>query len=38
MIDLRNSVNAKEISENENPKKVISILEKILGFNKLLKY
>ena len=34
LIDLRNSVSSKEISENENQEKVISIYEKILDFNK----
>ena len=32
MIDLRNYINSKEISENENQKKYI--VEKILDFNK----
>ena len=31
---LRNSVNSKEIPENENPKKVVNIFSKILDFNK----
>ena len=34
MIDLRSSINSKEIPENENPKKVVNIVEKILDFNK----
>ena len=34
MIDLRNSSNIKEIPENENQKKVVNIVEKILDFNK----
>ena len=34
LIDLRNAVNRKEISENENPDKVIDIVEEILKFNK----
>ena len=34
MIVLRNSINSKDISENENPKKVVNIVEKILEFNK----
>ena len=38
LIDLRNSVNSKEIPENENPKKVINIVEKILDFNKQQKF
>ena len=32
MIDLRNSINSKEIPENENQEKYI--VEKILNFNK----
>ena len=32
-IDLRNDVKKGEIPENENPNKIISIVEKILGFN-----
>ena len=31
---LGNSVNSKEIPENENPKKVMDIVEKNLDFNK----
>ena len=34
MIDLRNAVNKKEIPKNENPDKVIDIVEDILNFNK----
>ena len=34
LIDLRNAINRKEILENENPKKVVNIVEKILDFNK----
>ena len=34
MIVLRNSINSKDISENENPKKVVNIVEKIVEFNK----
>ena len=34
MIELRNSINSKEISGNENPKKVVNIAEKIFDFNK----
>ena len=30
MIDLRNNIDRKEISENENPKKVVEVVEKIL--------
>ena len=30
MIDLRNNIDWKEIPENENPKKVVEIVEKIL--------
>ena len=34
MIDLRNSINRKEIPWNENPKKVVNIVAKILDFSK----
>ena len=34
LIDLSNSINSEEIPENENLKKRISIVEKILDFNK----
>ena len=34
MIDLRNAVNKKQIPKNENPDKVIDIVEEILNFNK----
>ena len=34
LIDLRNGINRKEIPENENQKKVVEIVEKILDFNK----
>ena len=34
MIELRNSINSKYIPENENPKKVVNIVEKIPDFNK----
>ena len=34
MVDLRNSINSKEIIENGNPRKVIGIVEKVLNFNK----
>ena len=34
MIDFGNSFNSKEISENENSAKIISIVEKTLDFNK----
>ena len=34
MIGLRNIVNRKEIPEDENPKKVVKIVEKIVDFNK----
>ena len=34
MIELRNDINRKEITENENPKKVVEIPEKVLDFNK----
>ena len=33
LIELRNSINSKEIPENENPKKVVNIVEKIPDFN-----
>ena len=33
LIDLRNSINSKEIPENENRKKVVNIVKKILDFN-----
>ena len=34
MIDLRNSLNRKEVAENENPKKEDNTVEKTLDFNK----
>ena len=34
LIDLRNDINRKEIPENENPEKVVDIVETILDFNK----
>ena len=34
LIDLRNSVNSKEIPKNENPIKIINTVEKIPDFNK----
>ena len=34
LIDLRNDINRKKIPGNENPKKVVNIVGKILGFNK----
>ena len=34
LIGLRNNINIKEIPENKNPKKIVSIVEKILDFNK----
>ena len=34
LIGLRNNINRKEIPENENPKKVVDIVEKIPDFNK----
>ena len=34
MIDLRNPINSKETPKNENPNKIINIVEKILDFNK----
>ena len=33
LIHLRNSINSKEILENENPKKVVNIVEKIFDFS-----
>ena len=32
MVDLRNSINSEEIPENENPNKIIDIVEKVLDF------
>ena len=34
LIDLRNSINSKEIPGNENPIKAVNIVEKIFDFNK----
>ena len=34
LINLRNSINGKEVPKNENPNKIFDIVEKILGFNK----
>ena len=34
MIELRNFINSKEFLENENQKKVVNIVEKIIDFNK----
>ena len=34
LINLRNSINSNEIPENENPKKVVNIVETILDINK----
>ena len=34
LTDLRSNINRKEIPENENPKEVADIVEKILDFNK----
>ena len=33
-IGFRNIINRKEIPENENPKKVVKIVEKMVDFNK----
>ena len=33
-IHLRNSINSKNIPENENLKKIVEVVEKILDFNK----
>ena len=34
MLNLRNDVNKNRISKNENPEKIISIVEKIIALNK----
>ena len=34
LIDLKNAVSRKEIPENEDPDKVINIVEEMLNFNK----
>ena len=34
LIDLRNAIARKEILENENPNKIVDIVEKILDFSK----
>ena len=34
LIDIRNAIIRKDIPENENPNKIIDIVEKILDFNK----
>ena len=34
LIDIRNSVNNKEIPKNENPNKITDVAEKIFNFNK----
>ena len=34
MIQFRKAINGKEISQNENLKKVLNIFEQIIGFNK----
>ena len=34
LIELRNSINSNEIPENENPRKVVDIVEKTIYFNK----
>ena len=34
LTDLRNNINRKKITENESPKKVVDIVEKVLDFNK----
>ena len=33
MIELKNSANRKEIPKNENPEKIVDIVENILDFN-----
>ena len=34
MIDLRNSIIRKKIPEDENPNKIVNIVDKIMEFNK----
>ena len=34
LVNLRNSINRKKIPENENPNKIVDIIDKILHFNK----
>ena len=34
LINLRSSINSKEIPETENLKKIVNIVEKIMDFNK----
>ena len=34
LIDLRNTVNRNEIPENENPNKILDVVEKFLDFDK----
>ena len=34
MADLKNTIIEKEITENENPNKIVDIVKKILNFNK----
>ena len=34
LIELRDSINSKEIPENKNPKNVVNIVRKIIDFNK----
>ena len=36
LIDLRRNINRKEIPENENPEKLVDIVEKILILNSIL--
>ena len=38
LIEIRNSVNSKEISENENPKKLVNIVKKILPYFSFYNY
>ena len=33
LIDLRNTINRKEIPQNENPNKLVSIVQKVLNFH-----
>ena len=34
LFNLRNSFNGKEITKNENPNKIVNLVEKIFGLNK----
>ena len=37
LIDFKRAINRKEILENENPKKIVNIVEQILDFKKIAK-